>query len=68
MGAMVGVVIGYVLGTRAGEKGYEELRDAWKTIRSSDEVKDMVAGGFSIARGLLQRGSEMLATRLQPAA
>ena len=68
MGAMVGVLIGYVLGTRAGEKGYEELRDAWKTIRSSDEVKDMVSGGFSIARGLLQRGTEMLATRLQQAA
>ena len=68
MGTMLGVVIGHVLGTRAGEKGYDELRDAWNTIRSSDEVKDMVAGGFSIARGLLQRGGEMLATRLQPAA
>jgi hypothetical protein len=66
MGTMLGLVIGYVLGTRAGEKGYDELRDAWKTIRTSEEVKDMVVGGLAVGRSLLQRGSSMLAERLQP--
>jgi hypothetical protein len=65
MGTVIGVVIGYVLGTRAGDKGFEELRDAWKTITTSDEVKDMVAGGMSIAGDLLRRGGGMLAERLQ---
>ena len=65
MGTMLGVVIGYVLGTRAGEKGYEELRDAWKTISTSEEVKDIAVGGLALARGLLQRGSSLLADRLQ---
>jgi hypothetical protein len=65
MGTMLGLVIGYVLGTRAGEKGYEELRDAWHTIRTSEEVRDMAIGGLAIGRSLLQRGSSMLAERLQ---
>ena len=65
MGTMLGVVIGYVLGTRAGEKGYDELRDAWKTIRTSEEVKDMALGGLAVGRSLLQRGSLLLAERLQ---
>jgi hypothetical protein len=67
MGALVGVVIGYVLGTRAGEKGYDEFRLAWKTITSSDEVKDLASGGLSLARGLLRRGGGLLADRLQSA-
>jgi hypothetical protein len=66
MGALVGVVIGYVLGTKAGEKGYDELRTAWKTITSSDEVKDLASGGLSLARDLLRRGRGLLADRLQP--
>jgi hypothetical protein len=65
MGTMLGMVIGYVLGTRAGEKGYDELRDAWKTIRTSEEVKDLAVGGIALGRSLLQRGSSLLAERLQ---
>ncbi len=65
MGAMVGLVIGYVLGTRAGDKGFEELRSAWKTISSSDEVRDMLIGGLSLARDTARQGRGMLAERLQ---
>ena len=60
MGTIVGVVIGYALGTRAGEEGWAEFKDAWKVISSSEEVRDLIAGGFSMARQLLGRGSEML--------
>ena len=48
-GCNVGIVIGYVLGTRAGDKGYEELRDAWKTITSVRRGPDMVIGGIALA-------------------
>ena len=65
MGAMVGLVIGYVLGTRAGEQGWEDFREAWRTITTSAEVRDLVAGGVSIAADLVQRSSSMLAARLQ---
>ncbi len=66
MGAIVGLVIGYVMGTRAGEKGRDELRQAWKTISTSDEVKDIVTGGLGLAGNLLRQGRSILADRLQP--
>jgi hypothetical protein len=64
MGTIIGVVIGYALGTRAGEDGWEEFRDAWKVISSSEEVRDMLSAGFAITREFLGRGSEMLADAL----
>lgn len=65
MGAMVGLVIGYVLGTRAGKKGFDELRDAWTTISTSEEVRDMLTGGLAIAGDAMRQGRGMLADRLQ---
>jgi hypothetical protein len=64
MGTLIGVVVGYALGTRAGEQGWAEFYDAWKVISSSDEVRDLIAGGFSVAKDLLGRGSEFLAGAL----
>jgi hypothetical protein len=64
MGTLVGVVVGYALGTRAGEQGWTEFYDAWKVISSSDEVRDLIAGGFSVAKDLLGRGSEFVAGAL----
>jgi hypothetical protein len=60
MGVIIGVVVGYAFGTRAGEEGWEEFKEAWKVISSSEEVRDMVMGGLSIARDLLMRGSKAL--------
>ncbi len=67
MGVLIGVIVGYVMGAKSGEQGIEELKDAWATIRSSDEAKELMAGGLSIAKGLLTRGGGMLAERLQSA-
>ena len=64
MGAMIGLAVGYVLGTKAGQKGYEELQDAWDTISSSEEVRDMLVGGMAMARDLLRHGRALLAERL----
>jgi hypothetical protein len=55
------VVIGYALGTRAGEEGWDELIEAWKVITTSDEVRDLLAGGFSLGRDLVRRGTDILA-------
>ncbi len=67
MGAMVGFALGYVLGTRAGQEGFEELRASWKTISSSEEVRILVTGGMATMVDLARRGSELLSDRLQPA-
>jgi len=64
MGAMIGFALGYVLGTRAGDKGWEELQASWKTISSSAEVRDLIAGGLVTARELVRQGATVMAVRL----
>lgn len=64
MGAIVGVVIGYALGTRAGPDGWTNVKEAVKVIRSSDEAKDLVTTAFSVVRDILGKGSEILAGAL----
>ena len=61
MGVIIGFVVGYAFGTRAGEQGWVEFKEAWTVIASSEEVRDLVSAGFSISRDLLGRGSELLA-------
>ena len=62
MGVVIGVVVGYVMGSRAGSDAWSELEEAWKTIISSEEVQDLVSGGASMARDLLSRRAEILAS------
>jgi hypothetical protein len=64
MGTMIGFVLGYVLGTRAGDEGWAELQDSWRTISSSAEVKDLLAGGLATARDLVRQGAAALSVRL----
>ena len=61
MGVVIGVLVGYALGSRAGSDAWPELEEAWKTIISSEEVRDLVSGGVSMARDLLGRRGEILA-------
>ena len=61
MGVIIGVIVGYALGTHAGEEGWTEFKDAWKVVSTSDEVRDLLAAGFSISGDLIGRGSELLA-------
>jgi hypothetical protein len=59
MGTVIGVMIGYALGTRAGPDGWKEFEEAWKVIATSEEVRDMVSGGLSLAREFVGRGAEV---------
>ena len=67
MGVLIGVIVGYVMGAKSGEQGIEELKEAWATIRASEEAKELLAGGLSMAASLITRGGEMLAERIQSA-
>jgi hypothetical protein len=64
MGAMVGFVLGYVLGTRAGEGGWEELQESWHTISTSEEVRALLSGSLATAQELLRHGAGVVAERL----
>jgi hypothetical protein len=61
MGVIIGVLVGYAMGTRAGSGGWAELEDAWQTISTSEEVRDLIEGGLSIARDVVGRRAEILA-------
>ena len=65
MGVMIGFVVGYVLGTRAGDKGAAELKEAWRSIRTSDEARNLVAQGVEMTKGMVQQAPAMLRDRLQ---
>jgi hypothetical protein len=61
MGVIIGVLVGYAMGTRAGSGGWAELEDAWQTISTSEEVRDLIEGGLSIAKDVVGRRAEILA-------
>ena len=56
MTALIGFVFGYVLGARAGEQGYEELKAAWQTIAESEEFQGLVATGLAFAQKRARAG------------
>jgi hypothetical protein len=64
MGVVIGVLIGYALGSKAGPEAWSELEDAWKTIVESEEVRDLVSGGLAIARDILEKRVDVLASML----
>lgn len=77
MGVIIGVIVGYALGSRAGSEGWSEIEEAWQTICASEEVRDFIAGGLSIARDVIERRAEVIAeilgvsderSKLEPAA
>ena len=73
MGVIIGVVVGYAFGTRAGENGWSEITEAWKVIRTNDEVRDLVAGGMLVARQVLKGSGKFVGapggrTSLRPVA
>ena len=63
MGTMIGFVVGYLLGMRAGDKGWAELEDSLRTIQSSPDVRDLFAGVLSTARDMLGQGQRMMGSR-----
>jgi hypothetical protein len=66
MGTLIGFAVGYLMGTRAGREGLEQLQRAWETIVRSQEVRDMVSGGFAVGKDVLQQGRGLLAERIAP--
>ena len=76
MGVIIGVLVGYALGSQAGPEAWSDLQDAWHTIYTSEEVRDLVTGAADIAREVVGKRAEIVAAiigsperpRLWPAA
>jgi hypothetical protein len=56
MGAILGFMMGYVLGAKEGPERFDELRKAWEVIVNSDEFKGMLATGTSIFQSTFEQG------------
>lgn len=59
MGVMIGFAIGYVMGTRSGAEGYQEMIKALRTITSSGELKELLAAGASLLGDVLKQTSAL---------
>lgn len=64
MGAIVGFILGYALGTQAGERGWSVLLDSWERISSSEEVKTLLTEALGKAPELLRQGAGVLVESL----
>lgn len=42
IGLVVGLGVGYVLGTRAGQERYDQIRKQWLKVWNTDQVQDQV--------------------------
>lgn len=63
MGVMIGFVIGYVMGTREGENGFEELKATVASITSSEQLREFVMGGLGLLADVVKSSAKTLAER-----
>lgn len=43
MGPVIGLAVGYVLGARTGDKGFDEVRRSFSALCDTDEYADLLA-------------------------
>ena len=60
MGVMIGFVLGYIVGTRSGAEGYEELTSSIKSILSSGELKELAGSAIAMLGDALKQGTDAL--------
>jgi hypothetical protein len=74
-GLLIGLGIGYVLGTRAGRERYEDIRRSWEQLRGSPPVQraaeiakeataDAGRTGLSVVQGAVGRAGAAVRERL----
>jgi len=61
MGALIGFLVGYALGTQAGPESLEQLRRAWEEIAASDEFKGLTATATAFLENALAEASGTVA-------
>jgi hypothetical protein len=55
MEAIIGFVVGYLVGTREGKTGLERLKTSWHSIRTSPEVRKMAGEAITVAEQIVRR-------------
>jgi hypothetical protein len=72
LGLLLGIGIGYVLGSRAGRERYEQIREGWSRFsgsptvrRAADRTKDMAGEQGRRAFQVVQQGVEKAGTAVK---
>lgn len=60
MGVMLGFFVGYVMGTRAGREGFDELVTTVRQILGSSELRELVSGGVSVLGEAVRAGTKAI--------
>ncbi len=55
METLIGFAVGYVVGTRQGRDGLRKTRESFDAIRTSPEVRQLVATGVSLAGSTMKQ-------------
>jgi len=66
-GLVVGLGIGYVLGTKAGERRFEQLRTTWSRVSESPSVQRVSEKARDLATEGTRRGMDAVQERLNQA-
>ena len=61
MGLMLAFAFGYAVGAKAGEKGYQDVVDAARSVGQSEEFRGLLAALRSHASATLQELSVLVA-------
>jgi hypothetical protein len=61
MGTLFGFAVGYILGARAGQKGFEEVVRSMQAIRRSEEFQGFVSAMKDHSRHVLREVTGRLA-------
>ena len=57
MEAIIGFVVGYLVGSREGKAGLDRLRTSWDAIRTSPEVRRMAGEAAVVAEAMVRRAA-----------
>lgn len=60
MGVIIGVIVGYAFGARAGQDAWSDLTEAWEVISTSEEIRGLLAAGLSASRHLLGQAGDLV--------
>lgn len=71
-GLIVGIGVGYVLGSRAGYERYQQIQSTWRSMRRSEpaqrlgsEVRDLADRAGSRLEEKANRGVDQLSTQMR---
>jgi hypothetical protein len=68
MGVVIGFIIGYWFGSSSAPLDFKEISEAWDGIKKSEEFQALLSGGSTMAKQLLENGTETLVAEMASAA